>query len=171
MSNLKRNLETIWCLGNHFGFPVKLCKYNFLSFGPIRNMSVVVQVMAWCRTGDKPLPEARMTHFYETRQPVCTTTLSGEICPIFLVCMRRSYVFFPSMACYFRRINRYLLGAAKLLPADLSHILNVVAHLIINQYGSRWQKCTESLNLDSYCPKIGLPYFSRTQHELVCRIG
>ena len=30
---------------------------------PIDNKTVLVQVMAWCRTGDKPLPEPRLTQF------------------------------------------------------------------------------------------------------------
>ena len=29
----------------------------------IDNMPPLVQVMAWCRTGDKPLPKPMMTHF------------------------------------------------------------------------------------------------------------
>ena len=33
--------------------------------GPIDNKSALVQVMAWHRTGDKPLPEAKMTHFFD----------------------------------------------------------------------------------------------------------
>ena len=31
--------------------------------GPIDNKSALVQVMAWCQTGNKPLPEAMMTQF------------------------------------------------------------------------------------------------------------
>ena len=31
--------------------------------GPIDNKSVLVQVMAWHRTGDKPLPEAMLAEF------------------------------------------------------------------------------------------------------------
>ena len=36
---------------------------KFVPKGPIDNESALVQVMAWCRTGDKPLPEAIMTQF------------------------------------------------------------------------------------------------------------
>ena len=38
---------------------------NFKSVpeGPFNNMSVLVQVMAWCRPGDKPLSEAMLTQF------------------------------------------------------------------------------------------------------------
>ena len=31
--------------------------------GPIGNKSVLVQIMAWCRTGDKPLSESILNHF------------------------------------------------------------------------------------------------------------
>ena len=30
---------------------------------PIDNKPTLVQVMAWCRTGDKPLPELMLTQF------------------------------------------------------------------------------------------------------------
>ena len=36
---------------------------KFVSKGPIDNKSALFQVMAWRRTGDKPLPEAMMTQF------------------------------------------------------------------------------------------------------------
>ena len=36
---------------------------SFVSKGPIGNTSVLVQVMAWRRTGDKPLSEPMMTQF------------------------------------------------------------------------------------------------------------
>ena len=36
---------------------------NFVPNGPIDNKSALVKVMAWRRTGDKPLPEAMMTQF------------------------------------------------------------------------------------------------------------
>ena len=36
---------------------------KFVPKGPIDNKSALVQVIAWCRTGDKPLPEAMMTQF------------------------------------------------------------------------------------------------------------
>ena len=36
---------------------------KFVPKGPIDNESALVQVMAWCRTGDKPLPEAIMIQF------------------------------------------------------------------------------------------------------------
>ena len=32
---------------------------------PIDNEPAMVQVMAWCRTGDKPLPEPMLTQFAE----------------------------------------------------------------------------------------------------------
>ena len=36
---------------------------KFVPKGPIDNKSALVQVMAWRRTGDKPLPETMMTQF------------------------------------------------------------------------------------------------------------
>ena len=36
---------------------------KFAPKNPINNKSALVQVMAWHRTGDKPLPEAMMAQF------------------------------------------------------------------------------------------------------------
>ena len=36
---------------------------KFVSRGPIDNKPALVQVMAWCRIGDKPLPELMLTKF------------------------------------------------------------------------------------------------------------
>ena len=36
---------------------------KFVPYGPIDNRSALVQVMAWHRTGDKPLPEPMLTQF------------------------------------------------------------------------------------------------------------
>ena len=36
---------------------------KFVPKGPIDNESALVQVMAWRRTGDKPLPEPTLTQF------------------------------------------------------------------------------------------------------------
>ena len=36
---------------------------KFVPKGPIDNESALVQVMAWRRTGDKPLPEPMLTQF------------------------------------------------------------------------------------------------------------
>ena len=36
---------------------------NFVTKGPGDNKSALVQVMVWCRTGAKPLPEAKLTQF------------------------------------------------------------------------------------------------------------
>ena len=46
----------------------KLCIWIQISLklvpkGPIDNKSALVQVMAWQRKGDKPLPEPLLTHF------------------------------------------------------------------------------------------------------------
>ena len=38
---------------------------KFVPKGLIDNASALVQVMAWRRTGDKPLPEAMMTQFID----------------------------------------------------------------------------------------------------------
>ena len=38
---------------------------KFVPNGPIDNKSALVQVMAWRRTGDKPLPEPMMTQFID----------------------------------------------------------------------------------------------------------
>ena len=37
--------------------------HKFIPNGPIDNKSALVQVMAWRRTGDKPLPEPMLTQF------------------------------------------------------------------------------------------------------------
>ena len=42
---------------------IKKKSLNFVSKGTIDNNSPLVQVMAWHRTGDKPLPEPMMTCF------------------------------------------------------------------------------------------------------------
>ena len=39
---------------------------KFIPNGPIDNKSALVQVMAWRRTGDKPLPEPMLTQFTDT---------------------------------------------------------------------------------------------------------
>ena len=38
---------------------------KFVTKDPIDNTSALVQVMAWCRTGDKPLPEAILTQLID----------------------------------------------------------------------------------------------------------
>ena len=42
---------------------------KFVRMSQIDNRPALVQVMAWCRTGDKPLPEPMMTQFIETYMP------------------------------------------------------------------------------------------------------
>ena len=47
-------------------FPEMFCisikiSLNFVPRGPIENKSTLVQVMAWCQTGTKPLPELMLT--------------------------------------------------------------------------------------------------------------
>ena len=34
--------------------------FEFIPIGPSNNMSALIQVMAWCRTGNKPLPGPMM---------------------------------------------------------------------------------------------------------------
>ena len=42
--------------------PIKISP-KFVPHGPINNVLALVRIMAWCRTGDKPLSEAMMTQF------------------------------------------------------------------------------------------------------------
>ena len=42
---------------------------KFVSKSPIDNISALVWVMAWCRTGDKPLPEPMLTQFINSYMP------------------------------------------------------------------------------------------------------
>ena len=35
---------------------------------PLKNKSALAQVMAWCQTGTKPLPEPMMTHITDKAQ-------------------------------------------------------------------------------------------------------
>ena len=37
---------------------------KFYPKGPINNESILVQVVAWCQTGDKPLPKPKVTKMY-----------------------------------------------------------------------------------------------------------
>ena len=48
-------------------FPSMIFYQNFTEFvqGPINITSTLVWVMAWCQTGNKPLPEPMMTQFNE----------------------------------------------------------------------------------------------------------
>ena len=63
-------------LGRHFADNIISCIFvnekfcilikislKFVPKGPISHNPVLVQVMAWCRTGDKPLPEAMLIQF------------------------------------------------------------------------------------------------------------
>ena len=49
-------------LNEKFGISIQT-SLKFVPKGPIDNKSALVQVMAWRRTGDKPLPEPMLTHF------------------------------------------------------------------------------------------------------------
>ena len=46
-----------------FQFKKKKNPLNFVPKGPINNKWSLVQVMAWPRSGDKPLPEPMVTLF------------------------------------------------------------------------------------------------------------
>ena len=48
---------------------MKMIEFKFKfhwNVSPIDNKATLVQVMAWCRTGDKPLPEAMLIQFIDT---------------------------------------------------------------------------------------------------------
>ena len=40
---------------------------KFVPKGPIYNKSAMVQVMAWCQTGNKPLPKPMLAQFTDAR--------------------------------------------------------------------------------------------------------
>ena len=47
---------------------IRICNkilLNFVFKGPINNMPALVQIMAWHRTGDKPLSEPMMSKFID----------------------------------------------------------------------------------------------------------
>ena len=45
--------------------PIRI-SLKFVPMSPIDNKPALVQVMAWWRTGDKPLPETMLTQFTDT---------------------------------------------------------------------------------------------------------
>ena len=49
-------------LNENDGIPI-LISPKFVPTSAINNKPVLVQVMAWCRTGNKPLPEPMLTQF------------------------------------------------------------------------------------------------------------
>ena len=50
---------------------------NFVSKGSVDNKPALIQVMSWCRTGDKPLHEPMLTQF--TDAYICGTRSDGLI--------------------------------------------------------------------------------------------
>ena len=69
--------------------------YRFVSKDAIDNKSILVQVMAWCRTGDKPLPEPMwigclsphaITRPQKVRGPSCICNTPQEMCTRFSPC-------------------------------------------------------------------------------------
>ena len=76
-SNLTRRLNILRPIQNGRRFPDDIFKYIFLNEnvwisikislmfvpkGPINNIPALVQIMAWCRPGDKPLSEAMVVN-------------------------------------------------------------------------------------------------------------
>ena len=51
-------------LNENDSIPIQISP-KYVSKSPIDNKSALVQVMAWCRTGDKPLPEPMMTRIID----------------------------------------------------------------------------------------------------------
>ena len=49
-------------LNEKFDISIRI-SLKFVPKGPIDNKSVLVQVIAWCRRGEKPLPEPMLTQF------------------------------------------------------------------------------------------------------------
>ena len=47
-------------MNEKFGISIQV-SVKFVPKGPIDNNAALVQVMAWRRTGDKPLPEPKLT--------------------------------------------------------------------------------------------------------------
>ena len=64
--------------------PIKI-SLKFVSKSPIDSKSALVQVMAWYRTGDKPLPELMLTH---SLTPICGTrgTWVNMVCIMWFPC-------------------------------------------------------------------------------------
>ena len=49
-------------LFENYRIPIQI-SLKFVPKSPIDNKPAMVHVMAWCRTGNKPLPEPMMTQF------------------------------------------------------------------------------------------------------------
>ena len=63
LSDAFRSLnENVWILIN--------ISLNFVPYGPVDYKSALVQIMAWCRAGDKPLSEPMMVR---SRMHICIT--------------------------------------------------------------------------------------------------
>ena len=50
------------CLNENYRIPIQI-SLKHVPMSPIDNKPALVQVMAWRRTGDKPLPEPMITQF------------------------------------------------------------------------------------------------------------
>ena len=81
--------ENVWIL-------IKI-SMNFVPEGPINNIPALVQIMAWCRPGDKPLSEPMMvsltTHICVTRpQCVKMRLILSDIASTFCVYIHNKFV-------------------------------------------------------------------------------
>ena len=64
--NLADNIFNSIFLNENVQISIKI-SLKFIPKGPIDNKSALFQVMAWRRTGDKPLPESMLTQFTRGR--------------------------------------------------------------------------------------------------------
>ena len=84
--------ETIWPPFYRWHFQIHFCEWKiwilieislkFVPKGTIDNMQALVQVMAWHRTGDKPLLEPMVTQFNDTymRHLLSVSSFFIEVC-------------------------------------------------------------------------------------------
>ena len=79
---------------------------EFIPKGPINNIPVLVQIMAWCRPGDKPLSETMIvrlpTHICVTRSQWVNQLY------LFASCIRPQWVPFPTIWNKFQEMHAYL---------------------------------------------------------------
>ena len=63
---------------------ISISPKSFFPVHPIDNKSEWVQVMAWCRTGDKPLPEPKLTQitdaYVQLKSAQCFNILPSRTC-------------------------------------------------------------------------------------------
>ena len=61
---LADNIFNCILLNDNYRNPIKISQ-KYVPRGPIGNKAALAQVMAWRRTGDKPLPGPMMTQFFD----------------------------------------------------------------------------------------------------------